>query len=588
MNPIPNRASSVPADTSRTDCRHGRILIVDDRPENLLTLEATLAPLGHEIDKAGSGSEALRALLQHDYAVVLLDVNMPDMDGFETAQTIRVRRRNQATPIIFLTSYEDEMHALHGYSLGAVDFIQMPLVPEVLRSKVDVFVQLYERTHEVRQQADRLLQRTRQLQELTRASLRIHAGLSIEETLRVAADAARQVVGTRWAGAVMLANQYGIREHQFVASPEQHLVPGPRAIAENEVVQFVAGLSKSARLGPADLAAPTLRNLMPGSGVLPITGVVALLVGRDGNNAGLLVIAGKRHGEFNDDDEALLVQLAQMTATAVENTLFAEARESNRIKDEFLATLSHELRTPLSSILGWAQLLRTQMLDADETQEALEIIERNSEIQCNLIEELLDISRIITGKMQLNFRPINLVQVVQAAVNVIRPAAQAKQVSIDVMLDPQADNFHGDANRLQQVFWNLLSNAVKFTPPGGHIDVTLEAEGSQSRIIVADNGEGIAPDFLPHVFDRFRQADSTTSRRHGGLGIGLAIVRHVVELHGGTVRAESAGKGRGAAMVVSLPVASSFVEPAGSSLRMDQELHDQVAEPESEPVRAPG
>src|SRR5262245_5121039 len=589
MNPISNAAAPPPAGSGPTSCRPGSILIVDDRPENLLTPEATLAPLGREIDKAASGSEALRALLQHDYAVVLLDVNMPGMDGFETARTIRARRRNQETPIIFLTSYGDEMHALQGYSLGAVDFIQSPLVPEVLRSKVDVFVQLYERTHEVRRQADRLFQRTQQLQELTRASLRIHAGLSIAQTLRVAADAARQVIGARWAGAVMLASQNGIHEHLFVASPDQRLAPMPHGIVERELVQYVAELSKSARLDSADLAAPILRHVIPGSIVLHTRGLVAPLVGRDGQNSGFVVVAGRLDGEFSDDDEALLVQLAQMAATAVENTLFAEARESNRIKDEFLATLSHELRTPLSSILGWAQLLRTQMLDADETQEALEIIERNSEFQCNLIEELLDISRIITGKMQLHFRPISLVQVVQAAVNVIRPAAQAKQVSIDVTLDPEADSFRGDADRLQQVFWNLLSNAVKFTPSRGHIDVTLEAASSQFRVVVADNGEGIASEFLPHVFDRFRQADSTTSRRHGGLGIGLAIVRHVVELHGGTVRAESAGKGRGTAMRVSLPVVfPPAVGPGLSSRGMDRELHNRVLEPESEPVRAPG
>jgi signal transduction histidine kinase len=322
--------------------------------------------------------------------------------------------------------------------------------------------------------------------------------------------------------------------------------------------------------------------------MLATTGLVAPLVGRDGKNTGLVVVAGKRDGEFSDDDEALLVQLAQMTATAVENTLFAEARESNRIKDEFLATLSHELRTPLSSILGWAQLLRTQMLDADETQEALEIIERNAEIQTSLIEELLDISRIITGKMQLHFRPISLGQVVQAAVNIVRPAAQARQVNIDLAIDPQADSLHGDADRLQQVFWNLLSNAVKFTPPGGHIDVTLEAADSQCRVVVADNGEGIAPEFLPHVFDRFRQADSTTSRKHGGLGIGLAIVQHVVELHGGTVHAESAGKGRGTTIVVSLPADHSHAGPAPDSRGMDRELHESVAGPDSQPARALG
>ncbi len=255
-----------------------------------------------------------------------------------------------------------------------------------------------------------------------------------------------------------------------------------------------------------------------------------------------------------------------MAALSVETTLFAEARESNRIKDEFLATLSHELRTPLSSILGWAQLMKTKLLDPAETDDAVDIIERNAQMQCKLIEDLLDVSRIVTGKMQLNLRPMSLVAVVQAAVNVILPSAQAKQVRIETSFDPQADRISGDADRLQQVLWNLLTNAVKFTPRGGCIEVSLEPADSQAVIGVRDHGEGIPAEFLPHVFDRFRQADSSTSRKHGGLGIGLAIVRHVVELHGGTVRAESAGLGLGTTIAVSLPMTTeSFgTAPDGS------------------------
>jgi len=245
--------------------------------------------------------------------------------------------------------------------------------------------------------------------------------------------------------------------------------------------------------------------------------------------------------------------LAQMTATAVENILYAEAREANRIKDEFLATLSHELRTPLSAILGWSQLLRGQLLNAEETTEALEIIERNGQMQHKLIEDLLDISRIVTGKMQLNVRPIDLAGVIQAAVDVTLPSAQAKQIEITVSFDGDGGGVAGDADRLQQVLWNLLCNAVKFTPGGGKIDVRLVCVAGRALVSVRDTGEGISPEFLPYVFDRFRQADSSASRRHGGLGIGLAIVRHIVELHGGTVHAESAGRGLGTTIVLSLP-----------------------------------
>jgi signal transduction histidine kinase len=285
--------------------------------------------------------------------------------------------------------------------------------------------------------------------------------------------------------------------------------------------------------------------------------LAAWLLARDGSRMGLLLVAAMPDSTFSDDDAAMLVQLAQMEATAVENTLFAEAREANRLKDEFLATLSHELRTPLSAILGWSQLLRTQMLDAEETAEALEIIERNGEMQHKLVEDLLDVSRIVTGKMQLSLRPISLTAVIRAAVDVMLPAAQARQISITLTLDDNADEVVGDPDRLQQVVWNLLSNAVKFTPAQGSIEVRLQRERGHARLTVRDTGEGIAPEFLPHVFERFRQADSSTSRRHGGLGIGLAIVRHVIELHGGSVRAESNGKGQGTKMILTLPLAAA-------------------------------
>jgi len=579
MTPTSTTARLPAAETARA----GRILIVDDRPEKLLALEAALAILGREMVKATSGREALRCLLQHDFAVVVLDIQMPLMDGFETARLIRQRRRNADTPIIFITSYGEEMHALHEYPLGPVDFMLAPLIPEVLCSKVGVFLELYERTAEVREQARRLLLRTQQLQGLARASLKIHAAQSIDDTLRFAAEAARSVLGSRCGAAAVMPSPNGLRQVQFVVSPSQAGAPAAQGSLKTSLPALVAGLSKPARFALADQESLSLSALFPAT-LLATTGLIAPLVGRDGNNMGLLVAAGKRDGEFSDDEESLLVQLAQMTATAVENTLFAEARESNRIKDEFLATLSHELRTPLSSILGWAQLLRTQMLDAEETAEALDIIERNAEIQCNLIEELLDVSRIVTGKIQLHMQSVVLDGVIRAAVDVMRPAAQAKQVAVDLALSASGARIQGDADRLQQIFWNLLSNAVKFTPPGGHVRATLEAEGEKALVIVEDDGEGIALEFLPYVFDRFRQADSSTSRRHGGLGIGLAVVRHLVELHGGAVRAESEGRGRGTKIIVTLPLAQPPHEaspdqtPPDGSAGLVRELQNRSAD----------
>jgi CheY-like chemotaxis protein len=224
------------------------------------------------------------------------------------------------------------------------------------------------------------------------------------------------------------------------------------------------------------------------------------------------------------------------------------------MKDEFLATLSHELRTPLNAILGYAQLLRTGVMGQAELADGLEVIERNARAQTQIIEDLLDMSRIISGKVRLDVQPVNLVDVIEAAVRTVAPAADARGIRMQKILDPLAGPVSGDPNRLQQVFWNLLSNAIKFTPKGGRVQVVLQRVNSHVEVTVSDSGVGIKPEFLPYVFDRFRQADATAARRYGGLGLGLAIVKSLVELHGGSVHAASPGEGRGATFVVHLPL----------------------------------
>lgn len=240
----------------------------------------------------------------------------------------------------------------------------------------------------------------------------------------------------------------------------------------------------------------------------------------------------------------------------------SEAEAANRIKDEFLATLSHELRTPLASILGWANLLRGAPPNAPISAQGLEVIERNAQNQRQLIDDLLDVSRIITGQLRLAVNPVDLTRIVADAVEVVRPAANAKRIHLSCTFDRTVCRLSGDAVRLQQVVWNLLVNAVKFTPEGGRIEVKLEV-GHCVRVSIRDNGQGINPEFLPHVFERFRQADGTTTRAHGGLGLGLAIVRHLVEAHGGTVSAESIGKGQGSVFTFSLPLPDVQAEVSG-------------------------
>ncbi|MBE9225910.1 PAS domain-containing protein [Phormidium sp. LEGE 05292] len=257
---------------------------------------------------------------------------------------------------------------------------------------------------------------------------------------------------------------------------------------------------------------------------------------------------------FHDITDRKQAEKEREQILAREQAAREEAEAANRTKDEFLAVLSHELRSPLNPILGWAKLLRTRQFNQTKTAQALETIERNAKLQAQLVEDLLDVSRILSGKLSLNIAPVNLINVIEAAIETVRLAATAKSIQIDTNFSPNVGLVTGDANRLQQVIWNLLSNAVKFTQIGGKVEVKLEEVNQQAQIQVIDNGKGINPEFLPFVFDYFRQADSSTTRKFGGLGLGLAIVRQVIELHGGTVLAASKGEGKGATFTVKLPL----------------------------------
>jgi signal transduction histidine kinase len=421
-----------------------QILIVDDHRDNLLALEAVLSPLGHRILQAQSGRGAFKILLQEEIALLLLDVTMPDVDGYGVAELIRARPANRDTPIIFITANPTSASAaFKGYSVGAVDYIFKPVSTDVLISKVNVFVDLYRRSHALKRQAEDLR--------------RAHDTLDLR-----------------------------VRERtDQLARANQRL----RA-----------------------------------------------------------VIAQRQRAEAERADLLLREQHARR-----------EAERVNRMKDEFLATLSHELRTPLNAMLGWAQLLEIGQLDPDRLQHAVKVIKNNAFAQKQLIEDILDVSRIVNGKMVLKLSSVDVRAIIDCALDTLRPAAEAKRIAIttDVAAVPETC---GDRDRLQQIVWNLLSNAIKFTPREGRVDVRVENLGTDLRIAVSDNGRGIAPAFMPHIFDRFTQADSTATRAHGGLGLGMAIVRHLVELHGGTVQAESEGENHGATFTVTLPI-RAYEEP---------------------------
>ncbi|EYF05393.1 Hypothetical protein CAP_3310 [Chondromyces apiculatus DSM 436] len=340
-------------------------------------------------------------------------------------------------------------------------------------------------------------------------------------------------------------------------------------------------------------------------GHLPVRSYLAVsVVSRSGEVIGGLFFGHSQCGVFTERSERVLVGVAAQAAVAIDNARLydsvkqaaeerehlldaeraarSEAERVSLLKDQFLATLSHELRTPLNAILGWSHILRARSREHEQFREGLTVIERNSKIQVQLIEDLLDMSRIISGKILLDVQRVEVEEVVRAAVASVSHSAEAKDIRLEMTLDAAAGAVRGDPNRLQQCFWNLLSNAIKFTPKGGHILVGLQRVNSHVEVCVVDSGQGIKPEFLPHMFERFRQADASTTRRHGGLGLGLSIVKHLVELHGGAIHAVSAGEGQGAAFTIELPIVAVH-EAAPASRREHAEAYVEGSSPLEHP-----
>ena len=317
----------------------------------------------------------------------------------------------------------------------------------------------------------------------------------------------------------------------------------------------------------------------PDNGLRPKSSI-AIPMAVMGRIIGTIEVQSYQPASYRHEHATAMTMAANLTAVAIQNVRLLKreksareaAEESNRLKDEFLATVSHEVRTPLTAILGWARLLESGGLDEQASRQAIETIWRNAKSQAQIIDDILDVSRIITGHLSLDLHPLEVVPVIEAAIGVIRPTAEAKNITIATQLDQRPLVVSGDANRLQQVVWNLLSNAVKFTDAGGRVVLSVRQVDSGVEIRVTDTGQGIKRDFLPFVFDRFRQADSTTTRQHGGLGLGLAIARHLVEIHGGSIKAESDGEGRGASFSVRLPLVDSTVKVTDDETRNGDSL----------------
>jgi signal transduction histidine kinase/DNA-binding response OmpR family regulator len=581
------------------------ILLVDDQPGNLLALQAVLDDLGENLVLARSGREALRCLLHDDFALILLDVHMPDMDGLETAALIRERDRTRHVPIIFLTGYEQtDVQMFKGYSLGAVDYLTKPLVPEVLRSKVTVFVELYRKTQELRRnqerEHERRLQEERQRWEMERLRQQAEREKRVNEELaRLQAEVAAQLAdmtqlhqlsarlsATLDLPAVLQEVLHGIlglthAEHGVLLLHDREgddLSPAAGYGLGNDYLRELGRVPAGAGVHGAALARRETVIVedveagtdwaadRPAARRAGFRAACAVpLLTRGGTSIGTVVAYYPTPHRPRERAVRLAELYARQAAQAVDNArLYAEIQEANRGKDEFLAMLAHELRNPLAPVLHSLHVLRLGG-EPRAVELARDMIERQVRHMTRLIDDLLDVSRITRGKIRLQKRTVELAEVVGRAVDSSRPLIESRDHHLDVTLPHAPVHLVADPTRLEQVFANLLNNAAKYTEPGGLIRLSAECRGREAVVRVRDTGIGIPPQLLPRVFELFMQAHQNLDRAQGGLGIGLTLVRTLVEMHGGRVEAHSAGPGNGSEFAVHLPLPEEVPEPVAEA-----------------------
>jgi len=577
---VPLNPSSLAVLAPAEAAERADILIVDDLPEKLLVFETVLGDLDQNLVFARSGADALRQILRRDFAVILLDVNMPDMDGFETATLIRSYKRAAHTPIIFITSYADEMQTARGYSLGAVDYIPSPVVPEVLRSKVRVFVELHILQHRIARQAEERV-----------------ALAASEAALRVAEESTRRsslLAGLSHALSGVLDVREGM--HALLAHVVPALAPNATVAVVDERGVIVQAATRSSLLedeaasvdlAPASLPSAHFALLRQALDVAPdaraqapalVDGALQMhpLVHGDRFLGGLWI-----DGEITPLCAALLDEVAARAAIAFATARLygalqveiaerrqAESRleEASRRKDEFLAMLAHELRNPLAPIRNAVELIRLAAPAEAKVRWAADVTDRQLRQLTRLVDELLDVARISQGKVVLQAQSLDLVTLVSQCLESQRGLLDTRRQSLAVSLPGMPLNLNGDATRLAQIVNNLLSNAIKYTPEGGSISVNVahsrREDGEFAVLEVSDNGTGIDAELLPHVFELFEQGKRALDRTQGGLGVGLTLVQRLVQLHGGEVVASSAGPGLGAQFRVTFPCLGTAAEPA--------------------------
>jgi signal transduction histidine kinase/DNA-binding response OmpR family regulator len=543
------------------------ILIVDDRLDKRVVFRTILEELDQNIVTASSGEEALRWLLDNDCAVILLDVNMPGMDGLETAELIRARRKSAHTPIIFITAFADEMHTARGYSLGAVDYILSPVVPNILRSKVKALVQLHRLNAELKRRSDERValvkeQAARSVAEesqrrasfLAEATQVMASSLDVETILKGASGLVVPFLADY--SAIALMNEDG-----SIRAQRSSAVAGWGPFVEGHAAQFEARLAElrahAIERGTPEtaerIAAPPADGDKAGDS--PAGEIHAFpLVTRGQTRGALLLALGPSGRRLGAADLSLADSLAGRAASALENCmLYEEIQRADQRKNEFLATLSHELRNPLAPMRAALHMLRSRSIEPERSRSLLETMDRQVAQMTRLVEDLLDISRITRGAIELRRETLDVG-------SEVRNAIESCQGQLDVgghelALDLPDEGLHvvADRVRLQQILENLLLNAAKYTDHGGHIRVSAEATLSEAVIRVTDNGIGIPPDKLSQVWELFVQVDESPERIRKGLGIGLALVRDLVKRHGGSVEAASEGLGKGSTFTVRLP-----------------------------------
>ncbi len=550
------------------------ILIVDDRPDKLLVYRTVLEDLRQNLYTAASGDDALRQVLEHDFALILLDVNMPGLDGLETAALIRGRKKSAHTPIILVTAdYGDEPRMTKAYSLGAVDYIASPVVPEILRAKVKVFVELYLLAEQAKRQAQERIalveekaareaaeRASRRLAFLAEASATLASSLDLEATLR---ELARLAV-PRFADVsiVSLLSADGqARRHEMAWRTGEADAPLLNAsltdLGEALLEEVVARVQSSGKPETIqrDPLGTTSRIALPRGLSAHALMLVPLVV--RGRRVGVLTLGLEAAARsFEADTHAMVAELASRGATALDNALlFRKIQDEDQRKNEFLAMLAHELRNPLAPISNAVHILRVSDDDAGKLAWARELIARQLKQLVRLVDDLLDVSRITRGKIELKIESVDVEQVIHEAIETSRPSIDAQRHTLSLQLPNEPLQVRGDYARVAQILSNLLNNAAKYTPRGGRVSLSATQEDGEAVFRVRDSGVGIPHEFLSSIFDPFTQVDRSLARSHGGLGIGLTLVRRLVEMQNGSVTVRSEGRNRGSEFTVRLPLA---------------------------------